>query len=499
MAKASYRQILPRPRSNPGAVVDRYCFCLVGNWGDQTEPVLAVDPEEDVGAQTLARYRYQSCLITAQCMALVVEGGSTAVICEWHEDYVVQRPNLRSELVSVKHHEPDQVNWTVGQLCSVGGLKHLFDRFRRLGDRCTYRLQTNESLRSGKGQPAELRDACTGRDPAAIASWAKVLTTQLGAEVNEIERFLSLLVLDDAQPSKADIEVIHIAKLVPDFLARLGADRRLDPSDAYERVRGMVERASATSPRATVLDALADPLSLSHDRKRADLLASKTIDLDRVRSALAAPLSLTPRSLLAQPLPSDDSRTRLSKKLEAGGFGPTAINGARRLRANWASYEREWRSDLPGDEDILEDLRAKAVLLAGKAEGAKRVPAAFYGLEMRLEIEQLIAATNLSEEGWGDMTDDVFMGLVYDRTMRAKSSGAIDLTRTRPNEGRSRLPLGPGTTARRRTHTERWFSRWSHEAGQTRFSSSLSPVSGSTDGARRHCLARPKRAGTDRC
>ncbi|MFP5489590.1 MAG: dsDNA nuclease domain-containing protein, partial [Acidimicrobiia bacterium] len=79
------------------------------------DPTVTVGPTDDVGADTLDRFRYQAHLIARACVAMVDDRRISAVICEWHEDYVIQFANGPSEIVSVKHHDGSQSHWTVRQ------------------------------------------------------------------------------------------------------------------------------------------------------------------------------------------------------------------------------------------------------------------------------------------------------------------------------------------------------------------------------------------------
>ncbi len=84
-----------------------------------TDPVLEVRPREDVGAQTLARYRYQA-EVAARSAFAMLDRSIRAILCEWHEDHVVFYQDGLSELVSVKHREPNQGPWRLTVLVSDG-------------------------------------------------------------------------------------------------------------------------------------------------------------------------------------------------------------------------------------------------------------------------------------------------------------------------------------------------------------------------------------------
>ena len=55
-----------------------------------TDPAFTTTPTDDVGAETLDRFRYQAHLVARACVAMILDQRVAAVICEWHEDYIVQ-------------------------------------------------------------------------------------------------------------------------------------------------------------------------------------------------------------------------------------------------------------------------------------------------------------------------------------------------------------------------------------------------------------------------
>jgi hypothetical protein len=350
------------------------------------DPVTSTAPTDDIGAETLDRYRYQARLVAQTCVAMVVDRRIKAVICEWHEDYVVQFANGPSELVSVKHHDGSQNHWSVKQLCHEGGLRHLFERFTKLDECCTCRLQTNEHLRNGAEQPARLRDCCAQKDGVALRGWAEKLAPEFGAgELDQVERFLRRLTIEDRLPDRHVIEPVHLHQIMPRLIHEL-AITGCTASNLYDRLVALATEASAAPGHEIVLEALADPTHLGRDAAQSRLLAAKTIDLDRVLRTIGHRPDI-PTVLLSAATDVAPTRTRLVKKLEAGGVGPTGIRSARRLRSNWEQQESAWSSGLPGDREVIEDLRARLIELARVAEARTRL-----------------------------LTPDLLMGLAYERT-----------------------------------------------------------------------------------
>lgn len=380
-----------------------------GHWAVVSDVI----PEEDAGAETLDRYLYQAHLVAGRCASLLVDDRIKAVICEWHEDYVVQFANGPSELVSVKHHDGDQAHWTIAKLCSDGGLKHLFERYQVFGENVTCRLQTNEQLRSG--DPAELKDACHGEDDGCRRAWAEKLVSHLGSDdVDLIDRFLQGLWIDDGLPDRRMIHSVHKDRLMPAVAEKLGLGIA-EHDSCYQRLVDLAAEASRSSGAALVIEALSDPSALARSREHERTLEAKTIDRQRVLAAIGRS-DAVPKILLASRVPITAERTVLAKKLDAGGVGATGINSARRLRANWERHAGAWSSGLPGDDDQIEHLRAEVVRLAGLAEGRTRVPGQRYAARMIEVIEELLDEHDVMSISAVPLSVELLLGLAYERT-----------------------------------------------------------------------------------
>lgn len=383
---------------------------VVGEGG----PVVSdVAPEEDSGAETLDRYLYQAHLVAARCASLLLEGRIKAIICEWHEDYIVQFANGPSELVSVKHHDGDQPHWTIAKLCADGGLKHLFERYQLFDENVTCRLQTNEQLRSG--DPAELKAACHGEDVGCRRSWAEKLVGHLGSEdVDLIDRFLGELWIDDGLPDRRMVDSVHRDTLMPAVGEKLGL-ALVEQGPCYQRLVHLAVEASRSSGAALVVEALSDSSALARSREHERTLEAKTIDRQRALTAIGRSAAV-PKVLLSARVPVTTERTVLAKKLDAGGVGTTGINSARRLRANWERHVGAWSSGLPGDDDQIEHLRAEVVRLAGLAEGRTREPGREYATRMIEVLEELLNEHDASSMGAAPLTVELLLGLAYERT-----------------------------------------------------------------------------------
>ncbi len=380
-----------------------------------TDPAFTTTPTDDVGAETLDRFRYQAHLVARACVAMILDQRVAAVICEWHEDYIVQFANGASEIVSVKHHDGSQINWTVRQLCADGGLRHLFDRFLLLQERVTCRLQTNEQLRTGAQQPAELRDCCASKDASGISTWATTLAPHLGATGPDVvERFLRVLTIEDGLPDRGVVKPVHVQQLMPELSRELGLDV-ITAERSYESLVALALDACSAPGHEIVIAAVADPTQLSLDAQQARLVAAKTIDRHRAFDAIGR-RSEIPTVLLSAAADLTPSRTRLVKKLEAGGVGATGIRSARRLRINWEQQKSAWSTGLPGDDHVIEDMRARIVREASLAEARTRRPGGQYANEMLEDLRPRLQTDTIGGAWPGPLTPDLLLGLAFERT-----------------------------------------------------------------------------------
>ena len=91
-------------------------------------------PDDDAGAATLGRFRFQAELAARFVLAKLAGEPIDRIFCELHEDYVVVFSDGRLPcLVSVKHLESSQPRWTLHALGQDGGVAHLYSRWRAIG------------------------------------------------------------------------------------------------------------------------------------------------------------------------------------------------------------------------------------------------------------------------------------------------------------------------------------------------------------------------------
>ncbi|MGC7103006.1 hypothetical protein ACPZ19_50810 [Amycolatopsis lurida] len=121
---------------------------------------LSTQPEDDSGAVTQDRFSWQHHCIAVDCVGLIVGNQARRVICEIHEDYVVEHRGGLCELVSCKHREASRGPWKLVDLCVDGGVGHLFGRWSAFPE-TLLRLMTNGGLAAGKADAAAVAVACS--------------------------------------------------------------------------------------------------------------------------------------------------------------------------------------------------------------------------------------------------------------------------------------------------------------------------------------------------
>jgi hypothetical protein len=290
-------------------------------------------PGEDAGASTASRFRFQHCCAAARLFAAIAAEKECELVCEWHEDYLVVSgsPVLA---VSVKHREQNRSKWTVAALTSDGKLGHLLDTFQRANEDLDCLFETNRV-----------------HDVAALWSPDSQKRNQLVSELAErlhtdgtaITKFVARLRLVDDLPSREHIAATYASMLAAPALDRLKLD--IDEATAMRVAGDLIANASSEqlSPEAL------QKVLLAPAHQRDAVLAEQKIADRRVRSDELAAALHEAASEMVPWLPNDDpemevpAETTLSRKLEAGGLGPSVKRSAGRRRARWYAHRARHR------------------------------------------------------------------------------------------------------------------------------------------------------------
>jgi hypothetical protein len=358
-------------------------------------------PVEDAGALAQANFRYQCEAIAQWCYGLLDENGPLAVLCEYHEDFVVLHQNRDIELTSVKHRDRNRGAWSFGELCDHGGLVHLFDRWQIVRD-AGYPVQarhlTNAGLTGGSGKAAELGTLCQsdGHRPDHHLTWAKRLARQslMVAAHHQMETIPRRdppsrpESLDDDDPlvcrtaeflqclrftvtaHRDDIAATTIHHVLVPLFKRQGWNH-YDPVQSHNQVVSVVEEAVRSfdaQPMALARYGL-DPNYWSATAARDSRVAARTIDAERVLAALvpgdAPPLFRTDRL----PLPAPGGAA-LRRKMSSGSLSTTQHEWAERLRSAWYTARSGLLPDLPGDAAVVAQIETEVLELVIAAQDA---------------------------------------------------------------------------------------------------------------------------------
>ncbi len=354
-------------------------------------------PNDDAGSETLARYEFQITLTAWNCIELILDDDIQEIICEWHEDYVVVRTS-QSELVSVKHIEPSTGSWTLAKIVGDGGLKHLFDRWRAAGRTPACRLRTNGGLKAGANEASAIARACAGNEVSRVAG---LLMPRLGGDdLSEVEDFLSILTIDAELPKRDDLLARLLVHELPPLCEILGWSPD-EMASRFEVVRSVVSEAA----RRDIRSEGRSPGVPGHD----------TTALARAQAAK----SVTRKKLVdAMSRVAPAHASKLTAKLDAGGFGPTDVERCKRLRAEWLAFAYQWDPGVPGDS-TPDRIRQEVEDLAVLAETKTATQGSVYGREMRAELVSLAGGQTIGLPG-RQLSEDLILGVAYDATDKCR-------------------------------------------------------------------------------
>jgi hypothetical protein len=368
--------------------------------GDKPEQ-LQIRLDDDTGSETLSRYTFQEVLAAEVVVEMLAGKPIRRVLCESDEDYVIEWTDERPEFVSVKHREPDQGEWTCSTLCSDGGVRHLFNTWKKAGKRIRCRLQTNAGLKTGESEARRLAVACRDEDTATLKMYLADLKTKLSADSEEeVEAFLADLRIQDSLPKRDDLRP-RVLDTLQDQMTSIGWARDRH-SARFDLVCSEVHKASSADLRSHARVPSAEVPNAAAIKAQA--LAAKTVDADRILAALRNAEQASQRQ----------GPSLLEQKLDCGGIGPTGIRRAAALQEHWLRTRYRWSSDLPGD--TIDELRRRVLKCADIAERESR-DTKKYGSAMQARLESLLA----SEAAAGVpayIDEDALLGIAYDETDR---------------------------------------------------------------------------------
>ncbi|MDR6317930.1 tetratricopeptide repeat protein [Actinoplanes couchii] len=188
---------------------------------------------------TRARFEYQDKCVALRCIQnLTGSSPVIGVVLEWATDYVLLTGDGRKELVSVKHREPGQDDWSYAALKNENVFRDLHDVWKAMGESGTYVFESNHGF-SRTAKPYVIDEI----NPRASREASEKLAHDLAIDVDEAGRFLDDLRLRrEPLPDRTTIDAVAIRDLQT-VMAELG----LDPMRAEDAYQAIVRRMAAAS------------------------------------------------------------------------------------------------------------------------------------------------------------------------------------------------------------------------------------------------------------
>ncbi|MFG2042225.1 tetratricopeptide repeat protein [Dactylosporangium sp. NPDC048998] len=282
------------------------------------------DPR-NTGPQTRARYEYQDSCVALRCIDnLAPTSPIVAVAVEWATDYVLIGADGTNEMVSVKHRDSGQDDWSYADLKNEHVLRDLHAVWKAMGEAGEYVFESNRGFSRTAAQFVidAIHPQATQQDVAKLAR-------DLQIDVAEAGRFLEHLRLRrDPLPDRRYIDAVAIRDL-----QRLMPDLGLDPARAPEVYTAIVARIAAASIQRppSPADRVERLVGLMRDvasRGGPDLADRLVLMADlRLLVAEASAQARRPRELLvADPLfvGREPQMAQLDDHLDLGGEAPVA-------------------------------------------------------------------------------------------------------------------------------------------------------------------------------
>jgi tetratricopeptide (TPR) repeat protein len=285
----------------------------------------------NTGPETRARFRYQDECLALRCIASLSSDEVDFFVTEWATDYIVQTRDGRRELVSVKHRDPNQGEWTLSRLKQSRAFADLYRIWQTNGKSSYCAFESNAGF---EGPARKIHLACTRRSPEDIAEAVPILARHLAISNDKAREFIQVLALGDSPlPKRHDITDVAVRMLVA-ILEQLNLDSRMADT-CYE---ALVERISAAAtdepPAPSVrIQRLRGLVRVLADQAESQHLATRTLRMADLRELVIQTAttglpgsSLVESSILSDPLFTGRTEEvrQLENYLQPGGREPVA-------------------------------------------------------------------------------------------------------------------------------------------------------------------------------
>ncbi|HEY1704088.1 MAG TPA: hypothetical protein VGG75_30695 [Trebonia sp.] len=392
----------------------------------------------NAGPPTRARYEYQDDCVVLRCIPNLRPGSPVrAVALEWSTDYVLLKDDGWHELVSVKHRDPGQHDWTFARLKNENVFRDMHAIWHAMGEVGDYVFESN------RGFAAELKayegSLAVPRNPASES--VVRLASLLQSDPEEVHRFLhNFFLRPNPLPSRSYIRAVAAQDLAV-VMEELG----LDGSKSVACVKALADRVAAAStdrppgPEERVARLTGFIRDLRSNGRTAN---EAVLAMDELREIVAAASSPTARHIPAVALSSGNQPPTISSeehdnrsqdpRSDRGRRLAEAVHDSRgRLAARWVAVglSSEVSQRLADDDSVGNparlgrELPARGLLvLEGDFGSGKSVTA------------ERIHLADVASAGDGDAPLPVYLsarqvsGLLQD-AVQASTTGLGDLRR----------------------------------------------------------------------
>ena len=195
---------------------------------------------QNAAPPTRARYKYQDKCVALRCIPNLLPGSPVdVIIVEWSTDYMLLGNDGRHELVSVKHRDPGQHDWTFAKLKTEHVFRDLHAVWKAMGETGDFIFESN------KGFDRELAPFVghPERRPVPGPDIIRKLAGYLQADVTEVRRFLGHFILrGDPLPDRNHIDAVGTQDMA-EVLRQLD----MDPAGALSCFTALAERIAVAS------------------------------------------------------------------------------------------------------------------------------------------------------------------------------------------------------------------------------------------------------------
>lgn len=316
-------------------------------------------PREDVGAETGYRFTYQDAwAATLACSLLEEVTEFVEMFCEHHEDVLLKRVDGKYVGIQIKTRQlsgspwkclDDEVVSALGRFVVLDGTfptqflkfifatNHFFYQAEKNGNNLRHVLNTTA--------PAAQIPPCAKRLVNAVAKNTGRAKAEVFATLRKTE-------CDDSLPKLKDCR-----KVLREAITRVHGRAQEAVAAAVERAAEHLlatVRAASSLQHHDTLPAYLNTLQNGTAVETTQRIAGKKFDAQRLRHVLddqfTAKATLVPA---ASPQYSEtEAKTRLEKKLDAGGFSVVSVNLAKDLAASALHRFLEWREKF-GEAEAL--------------------------------------------------------------------------------------------------------------------------------------------------